>query len=431
WVDRITDAPVGRGWRDRVRAGLTSGLPPPEAELVRALTLGEREGVAELRDLFARAGLAHLLALSGLHLGVIAATVGLALAPLGPSRWLLVAAAAVAFTVWIGPTPSLVRASVMTAAAGVTAAAGAGRPAPWTTLALAAAATLLLRPDWILDLSFQLSYLSLIGIVAFGVPLASRLSGVRPAWHPVAWTGSAIAVSSAATVTALPWVLDAFGEAPAFGPLVNLAALPVATLLVPTGLASGFAGAVWPPLGELGAIVVRPLATVLLAIADAGARLPSVTWGAVAPVGMAYWAIGIAPWAWALRRRWAPWRAAAVSAVALAASLATPSPLPEVELLVLDVGQGDAIVLRLQGRRTVLVDGGGAPFSDFDVGERIVVPALRALGVRALDLVVVSHADADHADGLVAVLRTMPVATLAYGHASPGTPVWDRLEATA
>jgi competence protein ComEC len=101
------------------------------------------------------------------------------------------------------------------------------------------------------------------------------------------------------------------------------------------------------------------------------------------------------------------------------------------ELLVLDVGQGDASLLRLPGRTEVLVDGGGTPFGDYDVGAAVVVPALRALGVDAIELVVVSHPDLDHAEGLVAVLRAFPVGALAYGHAAPGDPAWDRLVATA
>jgi competence protein ComEC len=123
-------------------------------------------------------------------------------------------------------------------------------------------------------------------------------------------------------------------------------------------------------------------------------------------------------------------RAVQLSIVALAAWSVLPERGPLPELLVLDVGQGDAMLLRVPGRRAVLVDGGGTPFSDYDVGREIVVPALRALGVRRLDLVVASHADVDHIEGLQAVLRAVPVGGLVHGVASDA-PAWRALAATA
>lgn len=430
-VDAVPFAQPERGLRARVRVGVTAGLSPEPALLMRALVLGEREDASALRTRFAEAGLAHLLALSGLHLGVLAAFVGTLLAPLGPARWTLVAAAAVSFTLWIGPTPSLIRAAAMTAAAGLSVASGAGRPDPPATLGLAAAATLLARPDWLFDLAFQLSYLSLIGILALGVPVARRIGRGRPARDPRVWLPASLAISTAASLAGLPLVVDAFGQAAPFGPLVNLIAVPLTTVLLPLGLVAGVGGAIVPALGAAAGLVTGPLATALLVTAEVGARLPAVAWGGVAPLGVALWAIGLAPWAWTVRGRLRPWRAAAVTSCAVAASLITASPAPTPELIVLDVGQGDAVLLRLPGRTEVLVDGGGTPFSDYDVAAARVVPALRALDVDELELVVSTHPDMDHAEGLQTVLRSLPVAALAYGHPAPGRPAWDRLEAVA
>ncbi|MDZ7706559.1 MAG: ComEC/Rec2 family competence protein [Trueperaceae bacterium] len=430
-VDAVTSAQPEGGLRARMRAGVTAGLAPEPALLMRALVLGEREDASELRDTFARAGLAHLLALSGLHLGVLAAFVGTLLAPLGPARWSLVAAAAAAFTVWIGPTPSLIRAAVMTAAGGLSVASGAGRPDPPATLGLAATATLLARPDWLFDLAFQLSYLSLIGIVALGAPVARRLGRGRPARDPRVWLPASLAISTAATVAGLPLVVDAFGRAAPFGPAVNLIAVPLATVLLPLGLVAGVAGAFMPALGEATGWITEPLAEALLATAEIGARLPGIAWGGVAPLGVALWTIGLAPWAWTARGWLRPWRAAAVTSCAVAASLITAFPAPTPELVVLDVGQGDAVLLRLPRRTEVLIDGGGTPFSDYDVAAAQVLPALRALDVDELELVVSTHADMDHAEGLQTVLRSLPVAALAYGHPAPERPAWERLVAIA
>ncbi len=89
-----------------------------------------------------------------------------------------------------------------------------------------------------------------------------------------------------------------------------------------------------------------------------------------------------------------------------------------IKAVFLDVGQGDSTLIRLPRRTEILVDGGGTPSSDFDTGKNTVVPALRALGVDELELVVASHTDVDHIEGLASVLRDMPVGGLVIGYPS-------------
>jgi len=430
-IDRVTASVTSRTFRDRVRDGVTGGLEDEPAQLMRVLVLGEREVAGELRDRFARAGLAHLLALSGLHLGVLAGAVAVLLAPLGPVRWTFVAATAIGFALWIGPTPSLVRAAVMTSLAAAALGLGSGRPGPIAVLAAAAGATLVARPDWLFDLGFQLSYLSILGIVAFGAPLARRFAAGRAARDPRTWVAASLAVSTSAWAAGLPLVLAAFGEASPLAPVVNLAAVPIASVLVPLGLAGGLLGAAHPLLAVPVGWLTEPLAGLLLATAESAARLPAVGWSGVGPFGSALYWLSVAPWAWTIRDRLRPWRAALVSLVALSAGLALPETQRGPQAIVLDVGQGDAIVLRLPGGNDLLVDGGGTPFGDYDVGAGVVVPALRALGISDLELVVSTHADLDHAEGLTTVLREVPSAALGIGHAAPGEPAWERLAAVA
>jgi competence protein ComEC len=280
---------------------------------MRALVLGEREGADALRDTFARAGLAHLLALSGLHLGILGGAAAALLAPLGPWRWAAAAFLAAAFALWVGPTPGLARAAMMAVAAGLGMASGTGRLDGFATLALAAGLTLTVRPDWTFDLGFQLSYLSLFGILAWGVPLARRAARGRPAWHPRAWGPAGVAVGASATVATAPLVINAFGEVPPFGPVVNLVAVPLTTVLVPVGFAAAALGAVWAPLAVPVQAVVGPLAGALLALAHACASLPVIRWGQIAAPAVGLWMAGTLPWAWTLRVRLRPWRAAAVT----------------------------------------------------------------------------------------------------------------------
>lgn len=417
--------------RRRARAALTRGLRPEAAKLVGAMVLGERERSKALRDRFARAGLAHLLALSGLHLGIVAAALGLLLAPLRRARGVVVALAAVAVPFLLGPTPSLVRAAAMTAVVALAVSQGSGRIGPLAALGVAGAASLLARPAWLGDVGFQLSYLSLLGIVAWGVPAARAAATGRSRFDPRAWLGSGLSVSLAAWTAGLPVVASSFGSVALAGPVANLVAVPLATLLVPLGAAIAAAGAVGLPTGPLAGALLGPVAEALVALAALAERVPALPTPAIGGAGTLLFAVAVVPWAGTLRRRFAPSRALLVTSVAVGCwSLLPPAgPLPE--WVVLDVGQGDASLIRLPGRIEVLVDGGGTPFGSYDVGAEVVVPALRAMGVDALELVVLSHPDLDHAEGLVAVLRSLPVAALAYGHAAPGEPAWDRLAAVA
>jgi competence protein ComEC len=112
---------------------------------------------------------------------------------------------------------------------------------------------------------------------------------------------------------------------------------------------------------------------------------------------------------------WARWLARSSALALVLTILLKLFPPFERDLLkvsVLDVGQGDAILLELPGRRTILVDGGGLSYGDFDIGEKAVAPYLRHRWIRKLDVVILSHPHSDHLDGLRAVFQEFPVGEL-------------------
>lgn len=432
FVSEVLEHAPARGPRARARAAVGRGLPPEAAALMEAMTLGVRDRLGDLRERFAAAGLAHVLALSGLHVGVLVAALERLLRPLGRRRYGLLLAALGGYLALVGSSPSVLRAALMVAVALLGLWRGVGRLAPGPILALAALATLVLEPSWLFDLSFQLSYGAVLGILLVAPPVLARLlpagGAVLPPWSPRLLAVGGATVSAAAQAFTLPLVADAFGRVPLLSPLVNVVAVPLAGLLVPLGFAAAALGALWPPLAGLVNLAVRPLAGGLIALADLGAALPAVPWGEVAPRGHLLYALGALPLLLALHGRLRPRRALLVAAAAAAAaSLGGRGP----EIVILDVGQGDAALIRLPGRREVLVDGGGTPFSDFDVGARTVLPALRALGVDELELVIASHADTDHMEGLAAVLRGVRVHELAVGHPAPEKRVYRELVAAA
>lgn len=445
FVERVVAADSGVRLRERLLAGVRRGLPETKAALMAAMTLGERGDLGPLRERFAAAGLAHVLALSGLHVGVLLAAIGRLLAPLGRRRYPALMLVTVGFVALVGASPSVMRAATMALAVLLGLWFGSGRVEPWTALALAATVGLLYAPQMLFDASFQLSYLAVAGMLVFLPPWVARIAvaawapppGRAPAGRRSFWlrVRQAALVGGAASVAAqlpsLSLVAGSFGAVPLFSAVVNVVAVPLAGLLVPLGFLAGVVGLVALPLAGWVNRATAVTAEALLAFAALGERLPSLAWGEVGWLGHACWGatvVALAAWAHGyLRAR----HALTVALVAGATTWVVPPRWAPVDVWYLDVGQGDAVLLRLPGGGRVLIDGGGTPFSDYDVGTRVVLPALRALGVHRLDLVVATHPDADHVEGLLPVLERMPVGMLVTGPAAPGVALDERLRALA
>ena len=181
-------------------------------------------------------------------------------------------------------------------------------------------------------------------------------------------------------------------------------------LLVPLGFLAGLLG----PLGFVPNLLNGLLLDALLWIARSFGQAPVLSWGVVGPAGFAAYAVFAAALMLWLTRRVRLW---ALALVTLLCTLGTALPArltPAREVVYLDVGQGDSSLIRA-GALRVLIDGGGTPRGSYDVGAKTVVPALHALGVNALDVVVATHADADHIEGLLSVLQLLPVGELWIG----------------
>ncbi|WP_293179771.1 DNA internalization-related competence protein ComEC/Rec2 [Oceanithermus sp.] len=390
--------PSGRGLRDAVRARLVAGLTPEAAALARAFTLGERGALGDDVEAFRRAGLAHVLALSGLHVGLLVGFFVLLGMPLGTGRYPLALALLVFYLALVGPTPSLVRAGLMAAVWLLARALGYGEVPLSALLALALALHLALDPWAVHGLAFQLSYLAVLGI-ALALPLVPRVRG------SLQWLLGTLAVTLAAQAATLPRVLDAFHRVPLASPLANLAALPLVSLLVPLGFVKALLPA--DPGGVLAA-AFNHLAAALLALVRAFAAGPELRWGMLDASGYALYYLALAPLALAAYRRLPTRSALALAATAaLVAAVSADANRPDVWFL--DVGQGDAALVRLPGGVEVLVDGG----HPWDAAR--LRRALAALGADELDLVVASHPDADHVGGLPELLRTWPVGALVVG----------------
>lgn len=405
-----SEPPWHVGVRRHARAAMRAALPPVSAALLAGLLLGDRGDLPHDVDAaFRRAGVYHVLAVSGFNVALVAASVWILLALACAPRRLaaLVAAGVVAgFAAVAGPQPSVLRAALM---AGLVLGALAleREAAVLNSLALAALVILAARPGDLHDPGFQLSFAATAGIVLAPLPRHRLMA--------------AVTVSVAAQLAVLPIGLVHFNQITTLGVLANLAVVPLAGLatvlglaglglgLVSATLAAWLLAATWPIL-----LLLRGVAAVVAAVPGAIVHLPAPGPGAVACY-VAGLAAGLGAW----RLRGTHARSAgrlAWLAVALAVASALWAVAPalrggdgRLRVSALDVGQGDAIVIEGPDGGTVLVDAGpGGPFR-LDAGERVVAPFLWNRGILRLTAAVVTHPDTDHAGGMDAVRRLFTV----------------------
>lgn len=443
------------GWFDKLRSSATAhlALGPDHRvdEVLQGVVMGDTAGIDPgWAEAFRRAGTAHMLSVGGLHIASLAAIV-IALAALaGASRrvgFLMTAATALFMIPFVGPSPPVVR-SAITIIIVVGGRWVGRRRDQWQALAFAAVVVLALNPFSVFDVGFQLSFAAIAGMLALTRPLQGLFTRLP------AGVSSNLAVSVAATVGTAPISLAVFGRTSIVAPLANLLVVPALPAVTGLGMASAFLGFVWSGFSVgLDALASLPMSWIILGSRFfAGAPVLGV-----AQLGRALFALGaiavLLPVAFALRgrvvatpaglrppffKRTVAWayahrpkkrRPAAVLAVVvvligalLGAAFYPVAPRAiysvqtligaggwpdRVEVRVLDVGQGTAVLVRTPGRHALLFDAGPSGCG--------LSAQLRGLGVAKLDLVVVSHPHLDHFGGLLDGLDGIRVVALVDG----------------
>lgn len=387
----------------------TAALPPEEAALIRGMTTGDTQGMSEqTEEIMRRAGISHLVAVSGANIAlVLAAVLGPALL-LGLRRRprLLLAAVTVGAYVWlVGDEPSVQRAATM--AAPLLAARYAGvRASPVAALALTVALWAVIDPVTAASVGFLLSALSTAAILLAAPPLATAL--VSMSGRRLGRTGALIlAVPIVAQLACTPLLILLTPEVSAWAVPVNLLVGPIVGPSTVIGLLALCLGVIWPPGAQLLYGVAGGGAHLVLLIARAadalpGSRIPVPEGAAGALLALA--AIIIAGILLAGRRNAAVrWIAAAAAVALLAPGLARhlPGGAPQDwAVAACAVGQGDALLLRGEGEQapTVLVDTGPDPVA--------LRECLDRLQIQRIDLLVLTHPHADHTGGRDALAGT-------------------------
>jgi competence protein ComEC len=431
--------------RARASAGLGQGMPAREAELARGFVLGEDEGIdAATEEDFRRSGLAHLLAVSGENVTLLAllgsAIIGAFGIPLRERLLWLLGLVAV-YVPLAGAGPSIQRAAVM-GAVGLVATLAGRRSSRLYALVLALGVTLAIERAIAADVGWQLSFAAVVGILLLAGPLRDALVGRLGAGRWRRTLAEGVAVTVAATLATAPLVAYHFETLSTTTLVANVLALPAVAPAMWLGMVGAAAAQVpglpLEPLNGLDALLLAYIAQVAgWCAAPSWAEL-HVHLG-VGGLVAAYVGLVVAIVAGhrvarrrrlaAIRRRrlcsdipnkgalyWLGWGCAAAVLAALVVAVGSigsrgrgvsASPVPgELRIEILDVGQGDAILLQPARAPAVLVDG-GPPGDGLEA-------KLEEAGVDALGAAVISHDQSDHAGGLEELLGRFPIARLAY-----------------
>ncbi len=431
---------------ERLRRGaaeaLARAIPEPESGLAAGILLGLRDRVdRDLATDFTTAGASHVVAISGWNIAIVAASV----AALGGRfarrrRSVLTIAAIVAYVAFVGASASVLRAAAMAAVVLLARESGrAGRAA--SALAWAATLIVVVDPSLVRDPGFQLSTLATAGLLAWSTPLAAWIAS-RTGGRLPGWLTENLAVSLAAQAATLPIVLASFGRLSLVAPLVNLVVVPLVAPAMAMGGVALVAGlAVLPPgvpgaVATVGGLPAWATLALIVAAVRAGASLPLASLNLAPPLDVvaAVLAAVLILLMSSRRvrdaaRRWrghAPRRpvrpptgrptrdpvgvrlsrverlAALAVAVAVAATALVLVHRPDgrTRITVLDVGQGDAILVEGSRGGRLLVDGGPDPNRLLVALDERVPP-----WDRRIDAVVLTHPHEDHVAGLAVLLE--------------------------
>jgi competence protein ComEC len=427
---RLAEAAAAwRAWMRRTVGTIVGVWSPRSAALVLAVILGDRAGLdADDERRLQEAGTYHVIAISGGNIAILTGlllVVGQVARVAWRLRYLAASAALVVYALAIEGGTSVTRATIM-AVSYLVARSLDQESSAATAIAIALAVTVCTSPLSIVEPGFLLTFGATIALVIWaGLRIGVRLAGGWLGRH----AGQLLAATLAVEAVLLPIAAWFFSRVTVAGLLLNFAAIPLMAVVQIGGMAAVTISTLHARAGVIAAWVPHQAAQLLLGSSGLVTWWPWLTWRIPSPAPWtiaAYYGVLVA----LVLRRWSrPMSPAAVPVavvaiasrpradvdrVLAAAALVLlgwialvphaaigPPPSRVVRVTMIDVGQGDATLVQLPSGRALLVDAGGVgPFSRFDIADRVIAPALWALGVLRLDTVIVSHGDADHAGGI-------------------------------
>ena len=426
--------------RNRLSQTLAEVLPEPQASLAQGITLGIRGNIpSSLRTDFSHTGTAHLLAISGLHLTIVAGillSIGMWLFGRKHYTYIWLALGIIwLYALLTGMHPPVVRGAIM-ASIFLTAELLGRQRSAFTALAFAAAIMIGISPQILWTASFQMSFVAMAGLIFLAPPF--RAIGRKAVSATLGEDGAVVSIANIVTdsfsvtlgaiIAVWPLVAHYFGIVSLVAPLATLLALPALPGIIITGALAGGLGLIILPIAQVIAWLAWLFLSYMLLVVNVFAALPlsSIELSSVDTIliWVYYLALATAIWLNSNRKKLAnpmpkaadfvsrlpkKWIIPPLLVVAILVSVAAATmPDDNLHISFLDVGQGDAILIQ-KGNQQVLVDGGPSPQA-ISLGLGSKMP----FWDRTIDLVILTHPSADHVTGLVEVLQRYEVKQVLY-----------------
>jgi competence protein ComEC len=413
-------------WRQAMLAHIQEHLRPPADAVLAAIVLGQRGALTpDIEQAFQTAGLAHLLVVSGLHVGFVVVASFISIRTLCrylrswlPRAWLpalrptpiaalLSMTPLLLYCSLVGWKVSTTRAAIM-ASSYLLALAVSRQRDPLQSVSLAAVLVLLLDPTALFTPGFQLSFVAVTTILlASGRFTFQRLTG----WRRALCSGGL--ATSAAFLGTIPLLANTFYAIPIYSPLTNFILLPLISFLVPTGLFVLLLTNLWPALAGIAFVPLAPLLAALTTLAHYIAARPEALYY-TAPLPAAaiagYYSLLVCLLLMSRpgfnqRLRWSAFSLCALLLlVGIGWDVWTLRPR-HLRVMFLDVGTGDAIWIQTPEGHNILVDGGGTYNGQFDIGARVVAPVLWGYYIGRFDLMALTHMHPNHGRGLASLYQ--------------------------
>ena len=410
-------------WRNKIIANMQNVMPEHHVSILAGMLFGGYGGIPrEIVADFATTGIVHILSVSGSHIALVVGVVtvlGTSVARRFTSNTkgvpLFAAGIVTFYTVFCGLTPPVLRSLIMGLIALVAICFGREKDAG-NALLISALGMMIHEPSLIYDLSFQLSFASTAGLVFLNAKTVAMMT-VFPTW-----LARLLAVTIAAQLGVLPFIAWYFNSFSLSSLVANVIIVPLIEWIVILGLFGACIGMMVGVVGNIIMIICSLLIAIVIQFTAwlamvPGAKLYIPSIGLIG--GMIYylllaWMYGYKPQNMLslkeLIQKKPRTSAGALLGVAICASLYNVYPRP-MYVHFIDVGQGDCTLIITPHGRAILVDTGGVMgiTTDFDIGDRVVVPYLRHYGVLSIDYLFLTHGHQDHAGGAAAIARELPV----------------------
>ena len=400
--------------RDKIKEITKKTLPPPYNYLLIGMLLGEKGFIPpNLKEVFAEAGVMHILAVSGLHVGIIAMALLVFLSILRLPKKLklfILILILIMYASITGFRPSVLRATIMFILLIGGKLINRSRNLN-ISLFFAAFLILLSNPLILYDAGFLLSFIVTFSIINLSPILQELFSKI------VVWIKNPLAVSTAAWIGILPLSAYFFTKVSIISIVSNIFIIPLTGIAVILGFVTFFIGMASISLAGIIANINYPVLNLITLIAKSFSSLPFafiyVAQPSIMVIILYYLMVFfiIEMFYKKILSQKIKKKAALIvlSIILLIIIVQVFYPTDNLKVNFINVGEGDCILIEAPNKINILIDGGGTPQSDFDVGSKIVIPYLRRKGINEIDLLILTHPHLDHLEGLLPILRELKV----------------------